>query len=71
MASGAMVYKEHLDKMKELLPTTIVGTDYGQTELGGGCFYFNIGTGEIKYLLKNPTSCGRPQPGYTYKVKSV
>ncbi|KAF2902427.1 hypothetical protein ILUMI_03757 [Ignelater luminosus] len=65
-AGGSTIYKEQLDKIKQLFPTTIVFSDYGQTELGGGCLTFSLN--EMDYLIEKPTSCGKPQPGYTYKI---
>ncbi|KAF2885844.1 hypothetical protein ILUMI_20329, partial [Ignelater luminosus] len=67
VAGGSTVYKEQLDKMKQFLPTTIVATGYGQTELGGGCLSFGLDTTDIDCLNRKPTSCGKPQRGYTYK----
>ncbi|KAF2902426.1 hypothetical protein ILUMI_03756 [Ignelater luminosus] len=66
MAGGSTIYKEQFDIIKQLLPTTIVCSDYGQTELGGGCLSFSLR--EVDYLIKKPTSCGKAQPGYTYKI---
>ncbi|KAF2893947.1 hypothetical protein ILUMI_12221 [Ignelater luminosus] len=65
LTGGSTIYKEQLDKIKQLLPTTIVFVPYGQTELGV-CLRFN--EDELKEMFQKPTSCGRPQPGYTCKL---
>ncbi|KAF2897924.1 hypothetical protein ILUMI_08251 [Ignelater luminosus] len=67
-AGGSTIYKEQLDRMKQFLPTTIVATGYGQTELGGGCLSFGLSEIDIKSLNQKPTSCGKPLSGFIYKI---
>ncbi|KAF2886723.1 hypothetical protein ILUMI_19450, partial [Ignelater luminosus] len=51
--SGSTIYKEQLDKIKQLLPTTI-------TELGGNSLAFDLNPSGIASLVQKSTSCDKP-----------
>lgn len=66
---GTAVSPKMLEELRNQLPGTFISQGYGQTEVGGVITYFDTEYDEdVQLSLKNPTSCGRPVPGLTYKV---
>lgn len=68
-AGGGHISPENLSCLRELLPNVDVLLVYGQTEIAGFGFIFKTTSKEDMVLAKRkPKSCGKPIPGFWYKV---
>ncbi|KAL1517919.1 hypothetical protein ABEB36_001619 [Hypothenemus hampei] len=69
---GSPFPQEQLFTLRNMLPGTFVFQCYGCTEVAGPLTLFNLNRVNDRILLnQQPNSCGRPVPGFTYKVVNV
>ncbi|KAL1517920.1 hypothetical protein ABEB36_001619 [Hypothenemus hampei] len=69
---GGSLSKEKLLTLRDMLPRTSVFQGYGCTETAGPITMYNLNKVNDRLLLYHlPSSCGRPLPGFTYKVVNV
>ncbi|XP_076264000.1 luciferin 4-monooxygenase-like isoform X1 [Rhynchophorus ferrugineus] len=72
ITGGAIFYADKIFELRELLPGTFICQAFGLTEVGGVALAFNIVRTRDRLLLyNNPSSCGRPMPGFLYKVVNL
>lgn len=66
VAGGAMS-EAHLNNLRKIFPTTIVVNVYGQTEICGATFFFNIFK-DFELMKQKGVSAGKVIPGINAKV---
>lgn len=67
---GGPLSADQVTAVRDTLPGTNVFLGYGLTETAGcGCM-FTMAAKSMLLSYKNPSSCGQPLPGYTYKVRN-
>lgn len=72
LIGGKHMPSKYLLILREVLPNVNVAQLYGQTEVAGVITLFRSCTeAEIKLLNDKPRSCGRPVPGFWYKVTLI
>ncbi|GLV33980.1 uncharacterized protein CBL_11137 [Carabus blaptoides fortunei] len=67
IVGGGPVGAEQMNKLRRLLPHSVVNNMFGMTEAAGLVTMFNQVT-ELDLLRAKPTSSGRPVPGICYKI---
>ncbi|GJQ77865.1 hypothetical protein Trydic_g16118 [Trypoxylus dichotomus] len=66
---GSHLLPQYVLALRDLLPGTNVFLGYGLTEVAGSLTTFRTNLRKDLFLLHNkPKSCGRPVPGFYYKV---
>lgn len=68
---GAPLTEKQVLKIRDTFPNANLYCGYGQTELFMFITLFKPGNKEDNaMMIKKPTSCGRPLPGFSYVVSS-
>ncbi|KAL1517921.1 hypothetical protein ABEB36_001620 [Hypothenemus hampei] len=72
ITGGGHCSNDQLFTLRDMLPGTFVFQCYGCTEVAGAISMYNLNKVNDRLLLYHrPSSCGRPLPGFTYKVVNV
>ncbi|XP_030753772.1 4-coumarate--CoA ligase 1-like [Sitophilus oryzae] len=69
VTGGALFFSNKLSELRDLLPGAFVFQAFGMTEVSGLSTIFNLNKTKDRLLLHyRPASCGRPVPGFNYKI---
>ena len=67
---GTRIDPKYITLYRKLLPNTLIFSGYGQTEIIGAMVGYKFSNRKHLMLMqKNPTSCGLPMDGRSYKVR--
>lgn len=68
--SGSSLPKDKLIEVKYVFPNTRIFQMYAMTEAGGPVTFFNLKDNYHLFILHNyPSTCGKPLPGFSYRVR--
>ncbi|KAK5640145.1 hypothetical protein RI129_010956 [Pyrocoelia pectoralis] len=66
---GCPMPEHQLMKLRSYLPNTIVLYVYGLTEISTSGLGFDLSSRhDLQFCVEKPTCCGRPLPGFAYKI---
>lgn len=69
LTGGDALLEPYYKGLRDLLPSTIIYQNYGQSEVAGIVTIFKTKDPKERLLLSNkPNSSGTPVPGFSYKV---